>query len=538
MFLNKNILRKLKHSNGSIAIIVLILGIAIVLAVGSLSAYMIKDIKFTQIDEQKLKALNIAEAGISNMYLNLYNYYNGGIALPASPYDGELKDGMEVIGTYHIVYEPVYTNSVLSGYIINSKGTDAKSQVSRKVGIRISINQSGTMSLGIYDYIYTGLSSGFPYNSSVIDGPFYTEGDLSITEGASILQKYNKGPIVVKGDLTTDGGTYLISESLLVGGNVNVVAGTKIGGGPISIAGNLTMAGDALIGSDPSDPLISTPLVSPMIVMGNIDMGTKGSCQIGSPGENLTLSCHGTVIKPAAASIYAVRDDSLNYTFTDPLFNVTDLMNTFKSNIQNSALIIEENVVLIDTAGFSYNRSSGTNSLSFSKAADGSWRMYVEGNVLINGSLTIGGTSWYPLSTNTVYYTGRGVIYTTENIISRAKLIPYDLAAGSFPGEDLLVLVSDKNITFDIFNFWDQPDGITANLYTVAIAKENISMVDGTIKGTLIAGGSLNIDKDFGYISYQEHISDYLPNDFPDGSSGTSSSSIVFSQVQWQELAP
>jgi len=536
MFLHKNILRHLKRSNGSIAIIVLILGIAIVLAVGALSAYMIKDIKFTQIDQQKLKALNIAEAGISNMYLHLYNYYNNGTPLPARSYDGELKDGMEVIGTYHIVYEPVYTNSVLSGYIINSKGTDVKSQVSRKVGIRISINQSGSMSLGIYDYIYTGLSSGYVHNSSVIDGPFYTEGNLTITDGASILQKYNKGPVVVKGDLTMDGGTYLISQSLLVGGNVNVVAGTKVGGGPISIAGNLTMAGDALIGNDPANPIISTPLVSPMIVMGNINMGTKGSCQIGSPSANLVLSCHGTVIKPSAATIYAVRDDSLNYTFSDPLFNVTDLMNTFKASIQSSALIISENVVLVDTVGFSYSRSSGANSLSFSKASNGSWVMDVRGNVLINGGLTIGGTSWYPLSTNTVYYTGSGVIYTTEDIISRAKLIPYNLAAGSFPGQELLVLVSDKNITFDIFNFWDKPDGINANLYTVAIAKGNITLVDGTIKGTLIAGGSLNIDKDFGYVSYVEGISQYL--DLPDGSSGTGSSSTEFSQVQWQELAP
>ena len=145
IFSGNNILRSVKHSNGSIAIIVLIIGIAVLLSVSALSAYTIKDIRFAQLDDEKLKALNIAEAGISDMYSNLYKYYfsviNGGtVTLPTSPYTGELKDAAEVIGTYYVVYEPVLdTNGKISGYIINSKGTVTKSQIVRKVGVKINI---------------------------------------------------------------------------------------------------------------------------------------------------------------------------------------------------------------------------------------------------------------------------------------------------------------------------------------------------------------------------------------------------------------
>ena len=111
------------------------------------------------------------------MYSNLYKYYNSGTQLPVSPYTGELKDGTEVLGTYYVEYAPYYTNSVFSGYIINSKGVEQKSQTARKVGVKINVVQQGSSS-GIYDYIYTGVSAALGPNGNSIDGPFYTEGDL------------------------------------------------------------------------------------------------------------------------------------------------------------------------------------------------------------------------------------------------------------------------------------------------------------------------------------------------------------------------
>jgi hypothetical protein len=520
--LNKNILRFVKQPDGSIAIIVLLIGIAIILAVSALSAYMIKDIRFTQIDDQKLKALNIAEAGVSNMYSNLYKYYNKGTQLPVSPYQGQLKDGTEVLGTYYIQYEPFFTNGLLSGYIINSRGVDQKSQTARKVGVKINIVQQGSSS-GIYDYIYTGVSAVFGPNGNVIDGPFYTEGDLTITNGAGMLQANSTGPVIVKGNLTMSGDTVsLTSDSLLIGGNVLMTGSAKIKGGPVSIAGNLTMSGGTLIGN---------PLTSPMIVMKNISM--SGSATIGRTGDALVLSLQGTETHSGVTPIYATRDNSLKYTFTDPKFNVINLVDTYKSAVQSSALTITGNVTLVDTAGFSYSKSSGANSLSFSKdLVSGKWILEIHGNVIINGSLTIGGTSWSPLSTNIMYYRGSGVIYTTADIITKTRLIPLN----SYPINDLLVFVSEKNISLDIFNFWDPPDCASANIYTVAIAKGNISVLHGTVKGTLIAGGILNIDKDFGKVCYEEGISGNLPPDLPANSSG--SASTTFTQVEWQELTP
>ena len=222
--------------------------------------------------------------------------------------------------------------------------------------------------------------------------------------------------------------------------------------------------------------LIGNPMVSSMIVMGYINMGTNGSAQIGMPGVNLVLSCQGTVTKPVSANIYATRDNSLKYTFSDPQFNVVNLADTYKTKVQSS-LIISGNFTLKDSAGFSYSRSSGANSLNFAKAVDGKWILDISGNVIINGSLTIGGRNWSPLSTSTIYYRGSGIIYTTANITSNVQLIPIN----NFPEQDILVFISDKDINFDVFNIQSlnipYQDCASANIYTVAIAKGNISLV-------------------------------------------------------------
>ncbi len=47
---------------------VLIIGLVIIVAITALTQFMFKDIIFTKLDESKLKALNIAEAGISNIF--------------------------------------------------------------------------------------------------------------------------------------------------------------------------------------------------------------------------------------------------------------------------------------------------------------------------------------------------------------------------------------------------------------------------------------------------------------------------------------
>lgn len=513
----RNKIDSFKQIKGSIAVIVLIIGIVVILSVSTMAAFMIKDVKFTQLDEQKLQALNIAEAGISNMYLNIGKYYKEGVPLPSSPYTGNLKDGTEILGSYTIDYEEYYNNGKFSGYIITSKGID-KSGTERKIKVRLAASISSSSS--IFDYIYTGQSAVFSPNGNAIDGPFYTEGDLTIEGSAAMLQAYNSGPVIIKGNLTMNGDTTtLTSDSLFVGGNVLLEGSAKIKGGQVSIAGNLTMNGGTSIGD---------PLAGPMIVMGDIDM-SSGSPQIGMPGESLVLSCHGTVTNPAWAPIYAVRDDSLTYTFFDPRYNVSDLVDQYRSGV-SSSLIINRDISL-DEGTTGLPGSSGGNSLSIVQE-NGKWVIEVHGNVIINGSLTIGGTSWYPLSTNIIYYRGSGTIYTTEDVTTHAKLIPLN----NFPTDDFLVFVSESNINFDIFNFWDPPDCASPNIYTVAVAKGNISVSHGTVRGTLIAGGNLNIDKDFAKVCYEESISEYLPSDLSGSASG--SGTTTFTQEEWQEIAP
>ncbi|MCL4385760.1 MAG: hypothetical protein M1479_03235 [Actinobacteria bacterium] len=520
----KNILNykfnKLIQSRGSIAVVVLIIGIVVLLAVSTLSSFMIRDVKFTKMDEQKLQALNIAEAGISNMYLNLNKFYGENIPLPASPYTGNLVDGDKIIGSYTVSYEKYYNNNEFAGYIITSLGVD-KSGVERKIKVKLSVSTSS--SSNIFDYIYTGETITFGSNGNVIDGPFYTEGDLNLGGSAGMVQIYNTGPIFIEGNLNMSGDANNISSgSLNIGGNVLMDGSANIKGGPVNIAGSLTMSGASLIGN---------PLISPMIVMGDINM--SGSSQIGMPGQDLVLSCQGTVTNPPWAPIYAVRDDTLTFTYNDPNYNVVDLINKYISNVQSSALIINGDLLLAD--GVTYSKSFGTNSLSFTKDISGKCVLEIHGNVIINGNLTIGKEQWWPLASNITYYTGKGIIYTTGNINTLTKFIPLNIS--DFPENTLLTLISNGNITFDIFNFdYDKPDCQNPDIYIVAVAKKDITVEKGTVKGTLIAGGYLYPNKDFSKICYQKDISKYLPFELSSGSSG--SGNLTFTQIGWNEIAP
>ncbi|MHB1274797.1 MAG: hypothetical protein ACYC0D_02760 [Candidatus Humimicrobiaceae bacterium] len=206
-FLNKNILRFIKQPNGSIAIIVLIIGIAIVLAVSALSAYMIKDIRFTQIDEQKLKALNIAEAGISNMFLNIDKYLNKEInalpsddSLPPNSYKGSvISNGIEV-GSYLVNYTTPETESnLMPTYTIISKGTEKNGQ-QRTVKVTIVIASQ-------YDFIFsfdTVNGNGKITSNTNIIGPFMTNGSIDLRGNGGLFEG---NPLIINGNLTTGGNS-------------------------------------------------------------------------------------------------------------------------------------------------------------------------------------------------------------------------------------------------------------------------------------------------------------------------------------------
>jgi len=74
-------------------------------------------------------------------------------------------------------------------------------------------------------------------------------------------------------------------------------------------------------------------------------------------------------------------------------------------------------------------------------------------------------------------------------------------------------------------------------MYIIGIANKDITVLKGTVRGTLIAGGYLYPDKDFSKICYQKDISKYLPLELSNGSSG-GGSNITFTQQEWSEINP
>jgi hypothetical protein len=327
--------------------------------------------------------------------------------------------------------------------------------------------------------------------------------------------------------------TSISPEYLSVGGNVIMEGSAKIIGGQVNIAGNLTMHGGTFIDDG---------LVSPMIVTGNINM--DGSARIGESGRDLILSCHGTITPWPSypwAPIYATRNDSLTYTFVDPNYNVAALINEYLSDVEDSALVINGNLTLDDrNVPYNYQDSKG-NSLKFVKE-NGKYILEIHGNVIINGNLQIGVEVWWipsPIngpSTNEIYYRGKGIIYTAGDIKTLTKLIP--LNTNDFPENAFLVFISNGKAEFDIWrDYWVQPPSCSSpTMYMVVLAKGNIKVTKGVVRGTLIAGGILDIDTSFSKVCYEDDITKYLPPDLPASSSGNANT--VFTQDIWQELTP
>jgi len=528
----KKIIKKIKNLSkertGSTFTLVLIMAFVVILLTASMMGYVYRDIIFAEFDEEKAKAFNIAEAGISDMYLNIEKYYYEGTPLPSSPFTEQIEDNGEVQGSFEINYEH-HSDGDTSWYIITSKGID-KSGTERTVRAKVNVFNQGPI-LGIYDYVFTGQTATFSGDYKPLDGPFYTEGDLNLTAGSAILQEFGAGPIVVKGNLYMSGDTTNINpESLSVGGNVVMEGSAKIKGGQINIAGNLTMSGGTYIDDS---------LVSPMIVMQDISM--DGSARIGESGVDLILSCNGTITPWPSdpwAPIYATRDDSFTYTFVDPGYDVDALIDEYWSDVQSSALKIDGNLTL-DERNIPYNyQDLEGNSLSYTKEGE-KYILEIHGNVIINGNLQIGIEEWWipesgGPSTNEIYYRGKGIIYTTGYIKTLTKLIP--LNVDDYPEDALLVLVSNTTIESDIWrDYWVQPPICSSpTMYMVGLAKGNIKITKGVVRGTLITGGVLDIDTSFSKICYEDNISESLPSDLPGNSS--SSGEIIITKGEWQEV--
>ena len=78
----KKLFKIKKENKGNITILVMIMGFAVILLTTAMVGYIFHDVKFTEQDKDRLRALNIAEAGISNMFANIEKHYNDGTSLP------------------------------------------------------------------------------------------------------------------------------------------------------------------------------------------------------------------------------------------------------------------------------------------------------------------------------------------------------------------------------------------------------------------------------------------------------------------------
>ena len=67
----KKFLNNLRDKPGNVTILILIMGLVVILATTVLTRFMFRDITFTRLDESKLRALNIAEAGVSDLFYKI-----------------------------------------------------------------------------------------------------------------------------------------------------------------------------------------------------------------------------------------------------------------------------------------------------------------------------------------------------------------------------------------------------------------------------------------------------------------------------------
>ena len=221
------IFKVLKPTKGSTFILVLIIGLVVLFAVSTMMSFLYRDIQFTKLDENKLQALNLAEAGISNMFLNIEKLNNDEITnLPPSGYEISVNIDSGTAGYYTVNHESysIGEDYALHGYKIVSTGTET-SGIERSVQVKV-------LTLNIYDFIYSEQSLSSAQNiagNTLIHGPFLVNGELDITVGDA---RFLAGPLLVKNNIII-GGNASIGESgtpisLFLGGSIFDINGSRI----------------------------------------------------------------------------------------------------------------------------------------------------------------------------------------------------------------------------------------------------------------------------------------------------------------------
>ena len=506
--------KKIKNTYGNVTILVLIIGLVIIMAVTALTQFMFRDIDFTKLDESKLKALNVAEAGIASMLSNIEKYYGDeSEILYSSPYSNEVVDSNnDVQGSYTVSYEEIYDDEdILTNYIITSQGIDEGSGQTRTVEVNLAVNFS--TEIDIFDYIYSRGSLEFfdIFTTSFINGPLYVAGDLIIRDLLSFSNAVTGGKI-------------------LVGGGLEMEGRSRITTGPINVAGDIEMS-SGLFGLY---PYIHHNFDDPLIVMGDIRIDGSPYIARDSTRRPINLSLHGEIIPPSAGVYYTppIGDD----IFDPPRLNVEVYVNSFIDQIKepptdyweiaegdmtNGVFVIDPDMLIGEPSQIFF-RGNGDNYIRF-YASSGYYYLNIKGNILVNGDIEIDEDTAIQRNRD-IYYSGKGKLIATGNINVLSGLVPNPISG--FPVSNLLTLMAagDLNISVDNYNHnpgdYNDPDVRILGIAGGTALLSSYNAVRGSLISNQIdardASGLLGmLLGSRASIGYQSNISDSIPEDLP-----------------------
>lgn len=224
-----DIIHNIKKNRGNVFLLVLIIGVVVIFTMTAMIQFLFRDIGFVELDEGNLKALNIAEAGLSNWYLKFDRFSNGmdpSFQFDDSYIENVYEDG-NIIGSFQVDYSPDIQQEwqfTPFGYAVISKGTDSESGRERTVRVRV-------VSLNLYDFIFSeeAMGSAQIAGQTLITGPLFVVGNLDMIIGSSAIKE---GPLFVLGDITVTGSSTIGTADwpilLFMGGKMYEYNGPEI----------------------------------------------------------------------------------------------------------------------------------------------------------------------------------------------------------------------------------------------------------------------------------------------------------------------
>ena len=228
----------LKNKKGNVFLLVLIIAVVALISVAAMIRYLMRDVEFIELDTGELRALNIAEAGLSDWYLKFNRWSNG--EDPYFQFDDSYTENVydegSIEGTFTVDYSPDIDNEwqyTPFGYSVVSSGTDAESSMTRTVRVRL-------ISLNLYDFIFSeeAMGSGQIAGNTNITGPLFVVGDFGLIVGNSLFQE---GPLFVLGDIIVAGSSQIGAPDwpilLFMGGKMYEHNGPEVD--PLNPPGNV-----------------------------------------------------------------------------------------------------------------------------------------------------------------------------------------------------------------------------------------------------------------------------------------------------------